>query len=403
MREACSAIKADVALGLPSVDVLLRVVDLPIVEDDELEEMVELQADKFSPFPIDTMAVSHEVLSRGEESCRVLVAAARDDAVDEQGRLLADAGLRPAGIDSCALGWWRLLQDAAAVPAEGRAALVVIPGATAEIIVVEHGVPLVFRSVELGEGLAPADVASEIEQELAHTLIAIELEHGSHPCALVLWAYEDGLAATKTALASAGAWDVAAHALDSLPPVCEGVARRMLSGGGIDLTPRAWREADAARQRRRRMLGGLVGVLGVWLLCVIGLVGLFGWRRGTIGRLQKRRGTWEQPAMAVRELRRRVLMIDRYTDMTHSSLECLREVSSIQPQGIDLVSFTYTKGDAIRLVGQAAQRNQIYTFKEALDGSGLFTAVELGSQVQDRRRRHWNFDMVLKLPAGEAS
>jgi hypothetical protein len=401
IRAACGDAKGDIALGLPSTSVLLRVVELPLVDDAELVEMVELQADKFSPFPVETMAVSHEILARDDSSCRALVAAARDDAVDAQGGLLVEAGLRPAGIDSCALGWWRLLQDAGGVPAEGRVALVLVPGSVVELMVVQDGVPLVFRSLELDSGMAPDAAAAEIEQELSHTLMSIELEHGSQPAALGLWAYEDQLSVLAQALNRGGGWDVDAHPLDPLPPLCEGIARRLLAGGGIDLTPHSWLDADAARHRRRSLLGGLAAVLGLWLLCVMALVGLFGWRRTTISRLQARRQTWDQPAMAVRELRSRVLMIDRYTDMSHSSLECLREVSSIQPEGIDLVSFTYTKGDAIRIVGRASMQARIYAFKEGLDASGLFPHVELGSLIQDRRQKHWNFDLVLKLPGGE--
>jgi hypothetical protein len=401
IRAACGDAKGDMALGMPSTSVLLRVVELPLVDDTELAEMVELQADKFSPFPVETMAVSHEIVARDDSSCRVLVAAARDDAVDAQGSLLVEAGLRPAGIDSCSLGWWRLLQDAGGVPSEGRAVLLVVPGSVVELIVVQDGVPLVFRSLELDSGMAPADVAVEIEQELSHTLMSIELEHGSQPVALGLWAYEDQLPVLGAALNRGGGWDVDEHPLDPLPPLCEGIARRLLAGGGIDLTPHSWLDADAARSRRRAMLGGLAGVLGLWLICVLALVGLFGWRRTTISRLQARRQTWEQPAMAVRELRSRVLMIDRYTDMSHSSLECLREISSIQPEGIDLASFTYTKGDTIRIVGRASMQGRIYAFKEALDASGLFPHVALGSLIQDRRRKHWNFDLVLKLTGDE--
>jgi hypothetical protein len=403
VRSACSAVKGDTALGLPSTDVLLRVVSLPAVDDDELGEMVELQADKFSPFPIETMAVSHEVLERTEEQCRVLVAAARDDAVDAHARLLVEAGLRPVAVDSIALGWWRLLQDAGDVPLEGRAALVVLGGPVAELIIVQDGVPLLFRSLDLGSDAAPADVAADIGQELNHTLISLELEHGSQPCGVLLWAYEDQVPLIEQALRAEQVGEITSHALDGLPPVCEGIARRLVTGGGVDLTPQAWLDADTAARHRRQMLGGLAGVLGLWLVCVLALVVLFGWRKGVVSRLQARRQTWEAPAMEVRELRRRVRMIDRYTDTSHSVLECLREVSGIQPVGVDLVSFTYTKEDSIRIVGQAGERSAIYGFKEALDASGLFPQVELGTQVQDRRKRHWNFDMVLSLPGGEES
>ncbi|NQU41247.1 MAG: pilus assembly protein PilM [Lentisphaerae bacterium] len=401
IREACAGMKGDIALGLTSDATLLRVVDLPAVDAEELTEMAALQADKFSPFPIEVMAVSHEVLARSEDGCRVLVAAARDDAVEAQGGLLVEAGVRPTVIDSSALGWWRLLKESGSVPSEGRAALVLMSGDRADLIVVQDAIPLVFRTIDVEPGGAAASVAADIGQALNHTLISMELEHGSQSCSVGLWAYEEQLQPLAAALTGSGSWEVSAHTLDGLPPLCEGIARRLLSDGGIDLTPQTWLDADAARRTRRLVLGGLGSVLGVWLLCVLGMVGLFGWRSRTINRIRAERARWEQPAMEVRELRRRVLTIDRYTDTSHSSLECLREVSGLQPEGIDLVSFSYTKGDAIRVVGQAEERTLIYSFKEALDASGFFPLIELGSHSQDRRGQHWNFEMTLRLSEGD--
>lgn len=400
-RTAFASVKGDFALGLPTTDVLLRMVELPTVESDELAAMVQLQADKFAPFPIDTMAVSHEVLDRGASSSRVLIAAARNDAIDAHARLLIESGRRPATIDCCALGWWRLLQDSGEVPHEGRAALVLCAGNTVELIVMQEGVPLLFRSMEVAPGAAASARAADIGDELSHTLITLELEHGSQACRVLLWADGGQASAIGDALREQRVDVTVTHALDALPAVAEGIARRWITGGGINLTPQAWLEADASAARRRRLLGGLGGVLGVWLLCVIGLLALFGWRKGQIRRLRARQQQGETSAMEVRELRRRVLMIDRYTDFSHSALECLRAISAIQPEGVDLVSFIYTKGDEIRIVGQASERSLIYRFKEALDASGFFPLVELGTQIQDRRRRHWNFDMVLNLPRGE--
>lgn len=401
IREACAAVKGDCVLGFASDQILLRVIELPAVDDEELAGMVELQADKFSPFPVESMVISHEVLARDEASCAVAIAVARGDVVDAQGRVLTDAGLRPVRMDACVMGWWHALQAADVCPPDARCIHLVLDGNLAEIIVVEQGVARVFRTLPLAAGADAAALASDLGQELGHTLISFELEHGAAPAPVTVWSRGEAHAGVAAALQAEPAWDVTGRSLDDLAPACEGIARRTLTRDVLDLTPPSWIEAVTRRRQRNRMLGGLLGVAALWVVLVAALSGLYVFERNRLSRLDRELERWRPPAMEVRELRRKVLLIERYADISHSALECLREVSEAQPDGIDLSSFSYNKQDAVRVVGAAAQRSLIYDFKRNLDGSKLFTSVELGSLNQDRRQQLWSFDVVLHLPKGE--
>jgi len=103
---------------------------------------------------------------------------------------------------------------------------------------------------------------------------------------------------------------------------------------------------------------------------------------------------WMEPANEVRRLRLQVDMIERYTDRTHSALECLREISALQPQGLDLTSFTYRKGEGLDLDGEADSGPLVNEFNEKLNQSKLFADVKPGTRTLTRKGRHrFGFDI----------
>jgi hypothetical protein len=87
--------------------------------------------------------------------------------------------------------------------------------------------------------------------------------------------------------------------------------------------------------------------------------------------------------------------------VSESALECLREISVVQPKGIDLTSFTYRKGDAVKIAGEALNSDLVYQFSKKLDGSNLFQDVQLKAVNEDRRRGKTVFDVDIKLRGGE--
>jgi hypothetical protein len=100
LKPLCAQIKGRIAISLPTESALLRVVRLPTVEVDEIRDMAALQVDKFSPFPMDQMAVSQEILHQQEGASRVVVATAPLDAVARWGGVLQAAGCF-AARDGC--------------------------------------------------------------------------------------------------------------------------------------------------------------------------------------------------------------------------------------------------------------------------------------------------------------
>jgi hypothetical protein len=399
-RTAVAGMRGDVAVGLPSHQILIRVIDLPPVAPSELASMVELQIDKFSPFPVEAMVVSHEIIRRTDENCRVLVAAVRQTLVDAAGETLNAAGVDPVRVDATVLGWWRLLKDARALEGETRHVVIILDGACRDIAVFQDDLPVVVRSLSLESDASQEDVARELAEEVTSTLMSLELEHGvAAHCSVGVWHRGDVPNGIKHEIETVCGCPVRTHSLGGLPPVSEGLARRQADGDGhLDLTPQSWRLAEKARLFKKKMAFTAGGVLGVWLLCMGGVFIGLAMQNLRLSNLQADAEEWRGPAMAVRDLRRRVSVIRQYTDRRSSALECLRELCVILPEGVELTQFSYRKEEVLKVSGQAPTVAQIYAFKRKLDSSELFGNVTLEGPRYDPRRKRQVFEVDIRLP-----
>lgn len=395
LKKACGSLKGRLCVAAPSEKTLLRVVDLPTADAAEMGGMVDLQVDKFSPFPVEHMSVSFEVLARKEKSSRVLIAAIQRDHIDHLGAVFARAGLLPHWIDVEVLAWWHLLKQSGAVPEAGRKAILLLDRTGTELIVAQDGVPVVFRSLGTAEGIPPEEFQGEVADETAYTLTALEAERGSSPMAPIgLWYASDGLP-PKLALPGAEAagdapaellaklrtaceLDVQSHPLESLGPLSEGLARRtaVRQELAVDLAPAEWHTQEQSRKTKRTLLTATAVFLAVWLLAVGGFVAGLQIEKGRLAALKASVGRLEGPAQEVRDLQDRIRSFEQYADRTHSALECLREVSAALPEGIDLVSFSFRKEGALTVRGEAASAEPVYDFFQALEQSELFDKVE---------------------------
>jgi len=105
LKPLCQQIRGRVTLALPTESTLMRVVRLPTEEVAEIRDMVALQVDKFSPFPVDQMAVSQEILHQQDGASRVAMVTAPLETVNHWGATLQGAGLFPREVDVEVLGW----------------------------------------------------------------------------------------------------------------------------------------------------------------------------------------------------------------------------------------------------------------------------------------------------------
>lgn len=414
LQQQCPDLQGTITLGLPSNQVLLRVVELPTLDPVEIESMIQLQLDKFSPYPTERMVVSYETLKVADGSCRILIAAVQKEIIEALGALFNQTALVLRRIDVEALSWWRLLQDRRVAPGDGRHLVLRLDASGGLLIAVQDGVPLAFKTMNPSAGLSPEEYAAEIAQEMEALVLTLDLEQGVAPIISVdFWHRDLDPLLLTTRLQEAFGPRLQVHGLDPLPPLSEGLARRMwaprflkfplrpVAGQAVlDLIPVTWRATAGLAAMKQRMVVATIVGFGLWALATLAFLGGFYGQKHRLKALETRLADLQKPAEAVRLLQRQARSFKQYLDCTYSALECLREVSQALPPEVTLTTFQYKNGKTITLRGEALTVNPIYDFKQALDKSGLFKRADMGSTQPSKRKETTvqTFQMTLQLP-----
>ena len=396
--EARAALHADaVVLGLPTSLLLLRVLRLPGLTRDELADAVALQMDKLSPFPGDELSIGWEVLAEDTEQITVFAAAAPDRHMQALDQARTAAGLQVVRTDVALLAWWRMLRDQKLLAAgEGRQAVLIAQGGEWDLLVLDHGLPVVARG--LGRPMEDADLA----RELTLTLFQAEMESGALPLQEVVV-----VSATAPSASMLGPIRAAVEAAVRCvtPPAhataADGLCLRTEEGATLDLTPAAWRQREQAAFFRRRLVLGLSAAAGLWVALLAALL-LGPVVTGQLTKMQKQhRDDIKTEYEQVRDMRDRVRLVRRYMDRSGSLLESLRTICETQPDGVELSELTYEREKSCKFKGEAVVPSLVYTFKERIETNAPFSACKLGSVSMVPGGQKHRFEMEATL--GEVS
>lgn len=403
IREKCGRLPAPVSISIPASWVLLRIVELPMGNPEELKSMVELQVDKFSPFPVDESAVSYEFLAEHDGRCRLLLSAIRTETIDTLANSLRAAGIKPKWVDINVLGWWQLLKDAGKMHQTGSQVFIIIEDTACDIMVTTSGIPVALRSLNAMDDLPPEEVDEEISRELVYTFASLDLDRpGSHLTEINVWHRGESPAGLLKQLSEQ--FSVSAHpnSLETLPPLAEGLLHRAekRTNGTMDLAPRAWMDAEMAKRTRRRIIVSSLVVATLWLGGMAALFGGIQVQKQRLSFLEKDLIALKEPSDKVRAIRDRTQELMKYMDRSRSGLECLREVSDRLPPGIELRSFNYAKNKSLEMTGESDAYALVADFKKDLERSDLFVATEL-PRTQHTSGGKEAFKIVCTLPGGE--
>lgn len=144
-----------VALAVPDSAVISKVVQINDgLNDEEMEELVVIEADKFIPYPIDEINLDFEVLGHSAKNSAmldVLIVASRAENVNNRLEAITRAGLEPRVVDVESYAVERAAQQLTSeLPAGGQDKIIAIIdiGATNTHLFVLHGMRLVFSREE---------------------------------------------------------------------------------------------------------------------------------------------------------------------------------------------------------------------------------------------------------------
>jgi type IV pilus assembly protein PilM len=143
-----------VTIGVANQRVVVRLVDLPWMQPEELRRSLAFQAGDYLPIPVDQTELDYDVLGEhdgvgDQRLLRVLLVAAHKDMLAGHLRAVAAAGLRPAGIHLNALALLRSLAPVAGY-GEGAEALVDVGASVTNVVVHDNGVLRFVRILLMG-------------------------------------------------------------------------------------------------------------------------------------------------------------------------------------------------------------------------------------------------------------
>jgi Tfp pilus assembly protein PilN len=114
----------------------------------------------------------------------------------------------------------------------------------------------------------------------------------------------------------------------------------------------------------------------------------------------------EKKFKSVSDMKARVELVRQYSDHSDGMLEVLKVVSDCLPEGTTLTSFTYKRGESVKISGEAAAENSVYDYKDELSKSGMFPKIELTGPTAvrdrlDRTRTVQKFDITASFEEEE--
>jgi Tfp pilus assembly protein PilN len=403
-NEISTHLKGDIAVALRTSELLMRIMEFPTIDAGEIADMVGFQVDKISPFPSDQLAISHEVLYQTENSSLVLMVAAKRSCIDGIGEVFKDKGVRIHSIDARVLGWVRLLRDAEHIAASGCEIAIIDDGIDFSLAVFNDGIPMAFRMLDAQTD--SMELVDELADEIGYTLTTLDAEHDlPTPSAIQFWSCNELPGGMRTKLTEKCGLPIHYHQLSILPPLSEGIIRRTLEGGSrIELIPSEWVEHEKRKRLRKKFTLISSAIAAVWLIVLLSFYGIYKVRDIRLTRLQNQLTAIEPDARQALQNRQKLKALKLYTDRSNSSLECLREVTRLLPDGnIEFVSYNYKKGKGVTLRGTAASDDTVYNFFDALTKSSLFEQLKdqsTNTKITKGVRRAV-FSVTLVLPSKE--
>lgn len=155
--------KQNIVLGVANQKVIVRVIDMPFMNDEELKGAIRFQAADYIPMPLEETIIDYEVLKEyevkeGEKNIKVLLVAAQRDMIQAFVEALDGAGIYPASIDVKSFALMRsLMPKLPAFPSEEQAkaalettCLLNVGAGVSNMIIVEEGLPYFVRILLFG-------------------------------------------------------------------------------------------------------------------------------------------------------------------------------------------------------------------------------------------------------------
>lgn len=148
--------------GLPNFSIFSSTISLPKMSRKELSSAIHWEAKKFIPLPIEEVTLDWQVLSSDDKNTQILLTAAPKNLVRKYVDILNLAGLEFLSLETESFALTRVLVGRDPSPV----AIIDIGALVTNINIVENGVPIISRSIDVGGATLTKSIAGLLNIDL---------------------------------------------------------------------------------------------------------------------------------------------------------------------------------------------------------------------------------------------
>ncbi len=157
---------SDAAICLPSVNVITRILEMPIMTENELSSSIKWEAEQYIPMPLDKVKIDYTVIGKDEQNSKlkILLIAAPITLLEKYINITTAAGLNPVAIETEILAATRSITTS--FPQLSQAIVVSLGAATTEIALIHDQTLVYTKSIPLGGNTLTRLIAQELGFEV---------------------------------------------------------------------------------------------------------------------------------------------------------------------------------------------------------------------------------------------
>ena len=401
LREICTTEEfapREVVVANPNHLCTVRLFSLPSTDPKEIRDIVELQAEKHTPYAKEEILMDFKMIERDRSGySKVLLVIAHQDVINRPIRLAQRSGwvLERVGCELEGLvSWFRgVKRQATSGPIISM--VLDVDGNTTMLVVLQRGQPQFQRSLDTGiEQLErdPAQANGRLLGEVQRSLEALEGEGISGKVQEVLLTGSiDRLGGLKThleqglglSIALVSPWqgcqvsDAVQESLARLPDVSfAGLVGLSQDLGTIDLTPQATKLGQALEERAKALV--LLGIqfMGALLLACFLLMSREYKARQYYRGLQHLYQAAAPEAVRMEQGLQQLQFVEEQMRHRGELLRAMDALVKAAPPEIEWRSVVFTTGDAVVLRATSDALPKVYEFSAGVTASPLFDEAE---------------------------
>lgn len=406
---------------LPRHMVNIRILELPSTESDEIEDMVDLQVGKQTPYSKEEIVSDYRIIgSERAGYTKVMLAIVQRSVARERFHILEEAGVeveRMSVSSEGILNWY-----AHAVSSDGGAGVLLdIDSFYSDLMVVANGRPVFTRSILVGADQLLADYEKSKEKFAREVKRSLEICQGETPGLIAGKLFITGAGPNIKGLSEylGGQLEIVCDTADCLSsvkklprkpdvrsPAFHPVSLTPLIGIALAPQNMEFNLTPDSVKLRKGLVEKAKSLTTLGMLVMTVLISVSTWttlkfyfKRDRLNELRENIRKTEPTAKKLEEMRAIIKAVEGRRDPRFSAVNLLADILPRVPEDIRFSLMDFNIDDkAVRLGGLSGSRPDVSTLVKNLEKSALFKDVKVeGALKRDRKSDKYSFLVVCTL------